>query len=103
MTTNSELCTRPDCEQQSAAPLIGADPRRLPALFWDFALGLGALVCLLLALFDGMDSPLIGLVVIVVVGPPTRTTSSSKQAIMTMRTADAAALATVRRGAANAH
>jgi hypothetical protein len=40
----------------------------MPRAFWDAALGLGAAAYLVLALFDGMDSPFLSLLVIVLLG-----------------------------------
>ena len=68
MTIKSEFSTRAECEEQTAGPPLKTKSRFFPPYLGDTALALGALVYVVLALFDGMDSPLVGLVVILVVG-----------------------------------
>jgi hypothetical protein len=54
LTTRPEYCTKPDRPDTRRASL---------PLFWDVALGLGAVGYVLFALFDGLYSPLMSLIV----------------------------------------
>ena len=66
--TRSDLYTRPEHDDPAANSLGGPAGARTPALVWDFVLGLGVLAYLLLVLFDGIESPLMGLLLVVGAG-----------------------------------
>jgi hypothetical protein len=71
LTTRLEYCTRqPGCQEEpnpSETP-VAPPPQIAGRLVWDVTLGLVTVAYLLLALFDDVDSPVLGMVLIILVG-----------------------------------